>query len=153
MRENGLDRREFLKVLAALPAVYSLSCDAPPTDSILLSPDESLRKLIRLIGPWSDSLKADEFIGRFIGAEDIVATYIPDLSLTLQVLADRFPDDGISIERVEFEKIPEEEKDLLIRLTKQLYSFIEVRFLVSGEPPWGECHSDYSRYTRSPAAS
>jgi hypothetical protein len=56
----------------------------------------------------------------------------------------------MSIDEVNLAMLPEEERDLLLQLTRQLYTYVEVRFFVNGEPPWGECQKDNLRYTRIP---
>jgi hypothetical protein len=149
------DRRDFLKLLAALPVVYMIGCEAgetPPADmSQLPSAEDSLRKLIRLLGPWDDKASAEDFIRRFLGSEAAVAPYLPDKGLSIRTLARRFPDSAGPLDTVNLKEIPEPERELLLELTRQLYSFIEIRFLVSKEPPWGECQpQDRLRYTRAP---
>jgi hypothetical protein len=147
----AIERREFIKILVALPVVYTLGCEVPKGKAPLLSPDESLQKLIRLLGPWTDQLKADDFIRRFMGTGNTVAPYLPDKGRSLQILASRFSNESIAAEKVNLKDIPGKEKELLLELTQQLYSFIEIRFIVSKEPPWGECQSDNLRYTRPPS--
>lgn len=149
------DRRDFLKLLAALPVVYVFGCEAgeaPPAGRAQLpGADDSLRKLIRLLGPWDDARRADDFVRRFLGAESAVGPYLPDRGLSIQRLAGRFPDSAAPLDTVSLGEIPEPERELLLELTRQLYSFIEVRFLISKEPPWGECQPrDPLRYTRAP---
>ena len=155
MKSWDKDRRDFLKLLASLPVMYVFGCEAgssppageaPPADA-----DESLRKLIRLLGPWDDREMADDFIRRFLGAESAVAPYLPDRGASLQRLAARLPGGGAPLAAVNLDGMPEGERELLLELTRQLYSFIETRFFVSKEPPWGECQSnDRLRYTRAP---
>ncbi len=149
-------RREFLKLLASLPVVYMVGCDtgtAPPAGKVeLLSPEESVRKLIHLLGPWKDRTEADDFVRRFLAVEESIAPYIPDGGKSLQYLASRFPDAELPAEKIDLHALPEAERNLLLELSKQLYTFIEVRFLVSGEPPWGVCGADDPlRYTRAPS--
>lgn len=149
------DRRDFLKLLAALPVVYVLGCEtgeAPPGGRTQLpSAEESLRKLIRLLGPWDDKAAAENFIERFLGSDATVAPYLPDQGVSIQALAGRFPDGVGPLDTVDLEGVPEAERELLLELARQLYSFIEIRFLVSKEPPWGECRpQDRLRYTRAP---
>ncbi len=150
MHHYSLDRRDFLKLVAGLPVAYTFGCNIPKGVAPRLSPDESLCKLIRLLGPWSDEMKADDFIKRFMDSEHTVAPYLPDSGRSIQGLASRFPAGSISIDRIDLNTIPKRERALLVHLTKQLYSFIEVRFYLSGEPPWGECHAEYLRHTRPP---
>lgn len=148
------DRREFLKLLASLPVVHMIGCDAQrimPGKAPLPGPDASLRKLIRLLGPWKEKVTADDFIRRFLGAEHTIAPYLPDGGQSIQSLAGRFPDDKMSLDTINLGEISEQERELLLQLTEQLYSFIEIRFVLSGEPPWGACQPhDHLRYTRAP---
>ena len=154
MKSWEQDRRDFLKMLAALPVLYLAGCGpgkAPVGKYPLQGPDESLRKLIRLLGPWKEEGAAGDFIRRFLGAEDVVAPYLADRGASIGALAARFPDTAMAADSVDLRGVPEEEKELLLELTKQLYTFIEIRFLVAGEPPWGECGpEDRLRYTRAP---
>jgi diphthamide synthase subunit DPH2 len=56
------------------------------------------------------------------------------------------------LKEIDLQDLPPEERELVIELTKQLYSFIEVRFIVSAEPPWGDCQTDRTRHTRAPVS-
>jgi len=56
----------------------------------------------------------------------------------------------IGVREVDLNGLPPEERELLLTLVKQLYNFVEVRFLVSGEPPWGECPEDRLHHTQAP---
>lgn len=80
-----------------------------------------------------------------------MAPYLIDKGKTLQVLASRLPNDLSAMEKIDLSEFPEKEREVLIQLTQQLYSFIEVRFLVTDEPPWGDCAYDVLRYTRPPS--
>jgi hypothetical protein len=46
--------------------------------------------------------------------------------------------------------LPADERELLVNLVSHLYSFVEVRFVVANEPPWGACQADRTRHTRAP---
>ena len=155
MKSWEKDRRDFLKLLASLPVVYVMGCETgrTPTEDELTTTgaDESMRKLIRLLGPWDDRVTAEDFIRRFLGSEPAVAAYLPDRGELIQSLAGHLPDGPLPLETINLEGIPEPERELLLELTKQLYSFIEIRFLVSKEPPWGECQPQGRlRYARAP---
>lgn len=156
MEIRDRSRREFLKLLAALPVVYMAGCDTG-TQTLsgkpeLLSAEESVRKLISLLGPWKSRSEADDFVRRFLTDDERISPYIPDGGKSLQSLASRFPDTETATERIDLGGLPEEERTLLLELSKQLYTFIEVRFLISGEPPWGVCGADDPlRYTRAPS--
>jgi hypothetical protein len=57
----------------------------------------------------------------------------------VQSLAGRFPADTMANKEINLRKLPAKERELLVKLVKQLYSFIEVRFFVSDETPGGIC--------------
>lgn len=158
-----IERRDFLKLLSALPVVYTFGCRGPEEEKAvieekieekkLIDPDASLRKLIRLVGPWKNQAQADDFLDRFMGAGHAVAPYLPDKGISIQALASRFPDNTTALQRIDFQNIPDKERELLFELTRQLYSFVEVRFLVADEQPWGECLPDNLQYTRPPKST
>ena len=55
------------------------------------------------------------------------------------------------IDWIDLEGVPTEERELVLQLTRDLYSLVEVRFYVSSVPPWGECLGDRTWHTRAPA--
>ena len=67
-------------------------------------------------------------------------------------LAARFPAEAFSVHDIDLEDLPPGERELLVNLTQYLYSLVEVRFHVAGEPPWGECPEDRLRHTLAPAS-
>ncbi len=109
------------------------------------------KKLIFLIGPWTFKEKsvAEDFAVRFLKAGHI-NQYLPKSAKLVQSLAGRFPDNTWAVDNVNLKNIPKEEKELLVGLTKQLYSFVEVRFYVSNEPIWGQCQGDVNWQTKVP---
>jgi hypothetical protein len=56
----------------------------------------------------------------------------------------------MAVQEIGLGNIPNEEQEILLNLTKQLYSFVEVRFYVSNEPPWGQCQDSSKWHTRIP---
>jgi hypothetical protein len=152
MRKNKLGRRQFLRLAisrpASLPMVFVIGCDSVRQKAAVvapaLSPEESLRKLILLLGPWPSAEKerAENFAMRFLKAEHAVTPYLPGSSGLIQSLASRFRADTVAVKEIELRKLPANERELLMNLVRQLYSFIEVRFIVSNEPPWGECQAN-----------
>jgi hypothetical protein len=155
MKGYVLSRRKFLLLLASLPAAAIVGCESKPQKSALkegrLSPEESLKKLIFILGPWgaSERVKAGEFAGRFLKSEH-AAKYLPGSGGLVQSLAARFPEGAINVNGINLKDLPEGERGLLTGLTGVLYSLIEVRFFVSGEPRWGDCLGDTTRHTRTP---
>ena len=144
-----LRRREFIQVLMSLPLGYAVGCAVERR-----TPGQTaLDKLVLALGPWSaeDGARADEFVGRFLAADQVVGLYLPGSSTTIQSLARRFPDGAMAVGEVDLGPLPDEERELLVQLAQQIYSLVEVRFYVSSEPPWGECLGERTRYTQPPA--
>ena len=124
MSRHDLKRREFLEILMSLPLGAAIACAAEsgrPLSDVPLSAQQAMQKLVRVLGPWSESDRdhADAFAPRFVAAGHIVGS--------------------------------EQERELLLQLARDLYSLVEVRFFVSGIPPWGECLGDRTWHTRAPA--
>ncbi len=151
-----MKRRELIKLLVSLPIGLAVGCDTEQrksdTGAPLLSPEESLRKLVLVLGPWSTSDKeeADDFAQRFLKAGHASGQYLAEASELVQNLASRFPAETMAMDEIDLRNLPAKERELLTRLTSQLYSFIEVRFYVSNEPSWGLCQGDNTWHTRTP---
>lgn len=151
------ERRRFLGILVSLPAVISMGCATkgmtPKAQPTLPSPEESLHKLIVATGPWpfGERGKAEDFVRRFLAVEGAAYPYLVSHGKVLQTLAGRFPVGAFALEEIDLKTLSPEERELLLKLVEQLYNYIEVRFFVSHDPPWGECQPDRMRYTRSPA--
>lgn len=150
------ERRRFLGMLVSLPAAFSFGCAtrsaAPTVHPKLPRPEQSLKKLILAAGPWpsGERGKAEDFARRFLAAEGAVSPYLPTHGKLVQALAARVPDGAFAIEKIDLKVLSPEERELLQRLVEQIYSYVEVRFFLSGEPTWGECQPDRIRYTRPP---
>ncbi len=143
-----LKRREFIQVLMSLPLGYAVACTGEQG-----TPDqESLRKLVLALGPWSDEdrVRAEEFAARFLAADHMVGLHLPESSTVIRSLASRFPEDAMSIGELDLAALSVEEREFAFQLTQQIYSLVEVRFLVSNEPRWGECLGGRTRYTQPP---
>jgi hypothetical protein len=157
MKDHVPGRRKFLKIMILLPMAFVIEVNPLLYNAVAyaatLSPRESLRKLVLLIGPWSAGEKkvAEDFGRRFIASEHAVGQYLPESSKLVQSLASRFSAETLGAEEIDLRKLPTEEQELLMKLVKQLYSFVEVRFQVNKEPEWGECQTDTARHTRPPA--
>jgi len=143
-----LRRREFIQVLMSLPLGYALGCAVER----MTPGQQSLHELVLALGPWptTDRARAEEFAARFLAADDVVGLYLPESSSLILSLARRFPDGAMAVGEVDLEALPDGERELLVGLTQQIYSIIEVRFYVSSEPPWGECLGGRERYTQAP---
>ena len=150
---ENITRRRFViqssKLLAFIHFASVIGCISD-TDS-KLSPEDSLKKLIYIIGPWTleDQLIAEDFASRFLKT-DHAKQYLPISVKLIQSLSKQISEETMAVKEINIDKIPKEEQELLINLSKQLYSFVEVRFYVSNEPPWGHCQGDSKWHTRIP---
>ena len=156
MNEYDARRRELLKLLISAPLGFVAGC-APAklefnVQQSLLSPGQSLEKLILLLGPWStdDRVEGENFAKRFTRASHAGGVYLPRSGELVRSLASRFANEAVAIEEINIQDLPGEEQALLMQLVRQLYSLVEVRFLVSNDPPWGVCQADRLRHTRAP---
>lgn len=146
-------RRRFViqssRLLAFIPFAGIIGCISD-TDS-KLSPEDSLKKLIYIIGPWTveDQSIAEDFAKRFL-ATDYANQYLPKSVKLIQSLSKQISKETTAVKEIDLSNIPIEEQELLVTLTKQLYSFVEVRFYVSNEPPWGQCQGNAMWHTRTP---
>jgi hypothetical protein len=146
-------RRAILRFLLTLPLALFFGCKSRVQTSIVEAPapnpEEALRLLILLVGPWDEGQRkpAEDFARRFLTAENAVSPYLPASAAVVQSLAGRFPAGAMAVGEIDLAALPEEERELLLQLTRQLYTYVEVRLLVNGEPPWGECQKDPLRYT------
>jgi len=146
---ENVTRRRFViqcsKLLAFIPLAGVVSC----VGESKLSAEESLKRLVYIIGPWSieDQSLAEDFANRFL-ATDYAKDYLPGSINLIQSLSKQISKETTNVKEIDLGGIPIEEQELLITLSKQLYSFVEVRFYVSGEPPWGVCQGDPKWHTR-----
>lgn len=156
-KKSALNRRQFLnlgsKFLISLPVACAIGCVSKKTP--ILNPKDSLKKLILLLGPWpnSEKQKAEDFVRRFLKAKHAVEPYLPESGQLVQSLASRFSAETMAIGEINLQNLPVEERELLIKLTQQLYTFVEVRFDAINEPPWGHCQGNVKWHTRTPMAS
>lgn len=156
MKNWKISRGQFLRILASLPIFSAIGLDSKlfkyTVSAEPQTPEESLKKLIFLFGPWSekDRKEAEDFAGRFLSAKHAVAPYLPGSNELVQSLAKRFPANSIALNEVNLENLSPKERKLLMELVNQLYNLIEVRFTVSNEPSWGECLGDLTRHTLAP---
>jgi hypothetical protein len=158
MNKHDVERRELLRLLAALPVGLTVGCDwngdEVGVSGDLLGPEDSLKRLILVLGPWSEEerRRAESFADRFIAAPHAGGALLADAAEELRSLAARFGADGMQVAEIRVEELSESESEVLLALVKQLYSLVEVRFLVSGEPAWGECQDDPLMHTRAPVS-
>lgn len=150
---ENLTRRRFViqssKILAFIPFAGVIGCISD-TDS-KLSPEDSLKRLIYIFGPWAidDILIAEDFVRRFLKT-DHANQYLSKSVQLIQSLSKQVSEETMTVNEIDLGTLPEEEQETLKGLSKQLYSFVEVRFYVSKEPPWGECQGNSNWHTRIP---
>ena len=143
--KDNYTRRRFLKlgskVLISLPIVSVVGCDLKNTT---MSPQESLKRLILIVGPWSESEKqiAENFVKRFLKAKHAISPYFPEYKKVIQKLANRFSSDTMALKEINLQELSSTEKELLLTLAKHIYSFVEIRFYVAKEPLWGQCQGN-----------
>jgi hypothetical protein len=152
MRKHTLHRRDLLKSLIVIPAGVASGCDSARREAPLLSAEESLKKLLLAIGPWGaeDKEAADNFSSRFLRSEHVKSLFLAENSETVCQLASHFPQGTMALKEVNLGNFPTDQREVLLSLIKQVYDLLEVRFYVSGEPPYGECQTDTIRHTRPP---
>ncbi len=148
MTGSDWKRREFVKVMMSLPLGYALGCGVESREA----ERDSLGKLVLALGPWPDGdrERAEEFVKRFLAAEQLVGLYLPESGVVIQSLARRFPAGAMSVRELDLAVLSAEEREFAVLLVQQLYSLIEVRFDIANEPRWGQCLGDRTRYTQSP---
>jgi len=153
MAMENLPRRRFIiqssKLLAFIPFAGVISCSSDA--DYKLSAEESLKRLIYIIGPWTlkDQSMAEDFAIRFI-ATDFAKQYLPKSVNLIQSISKQISNETMAVKEIDLGNMPKEEKKSLVTLTKQIYSFVEVRFYVSNEPPWGQCQGNPKWHTRIP---
>jgi len=146
-------RRQFViqssKIIAFIPLAGAIGCISDSDSK--LSPEESLKRLIYITGPWTleDQLIGEDFAKRFLKT-DHADKFLPKSVQLIQSLSKQISEETMAVKEIELDNILKEEQEILIDLSKQLYSFVEVRFYVSNEPPWGECQGDPKWHTQIP---
>ena len=150
---GNINRRKFViqssKLLAFIPIAGAIGCISDKDST--LSSEDSLKRLIYIIGPWSieDNLIAEDFAMRFLKTVH-ADQYLPKSNKLIQNLSKHISEETTDVKEIDLNKISKEEQEILIGLLEQLYSFIEVRFYASKVPPWGHCQGDPLWHTRVP---
>jgi len=156
MKKISTGRREFLKVLIALPGWFMLACNGEERQESGVqidsrSSEEAIKKLVILLGSWSASEKkeAEDFANRFIAASNNTNPHLSKSGTLIQSIAGRLSTESGNLNEIDLKKFPEEERQLLIQFVQQLYSYLELRNRICGEPKFGECQTDKIFYTRA----
>ena len=150
---DDITRRRFViqgsKLIAFLPFMTAAGC--LPDKKINLSSEDSLKRLIYIIGPWTidDNLIAKDFAKRFLKT-NFAKQYLSKSVSLIESLSRQFDKETIAVKEIHLIEIPETQKKMLLNLSKQLYSFVEIRFYASNEPTWGECQGNSIWHTRIP---
>ncbi len=150
---ENLGRRKFViqssKLLAFIPFAGILGCISDSVSK--LSPEDSLKRIIYIIGPWivEDHLIAEDFAKRFLNT-DYAIQYLPKSVGLFQSLSKQIIEKPITVKEINLDEITKKEQEVLINLSKQLYSLVEVRFYASNEPSWGQCQGNLKWHTRIP---
>ena len=148
-----ITRRQFTiqssRLLAFRPLAGVIGCIAETNSKE--GADESLKRLIYIEGhrALDDQSIAEDFAKRFL-ATDYANQYLPKSVNLIQSLSKQISNETNTVKEIDLDKIPIEEQEILVTLAKQLYSFVEVRFYVSNEPPWGQCQGNPRWHTRIP---
>ncbi len=150
---ENITRRRFViqssRLIAFIPFAGVIGC-LSETDS-KEGAEESLKRLIYIVGPWTleDQSIAEDFAKRFL-ATDYAKQYLSKSVNLVKSLSKQIPKEPAVVSEIDLNNLPKEEQELLITLTQQLYSFVEIRFYTSNEPSWGECQGNSRWHTRIP---
>lgn len=151
---KNITRRSFVikssRALAFLPIAGAVGCFS--NTDVKLNSEDALKRLIYIVGPWTvaDKLTAENFAKRFLKSGH-AEPYLPKAVKLIESLIKQISEVTFAVKEISLDTIPEEEQQALLNLTKQLYSFVEVRFYVSNEPTWGECQENSKWHTKIPS--
>ena len=116
-----INRRKFViqssRLLAFIPFSGVIGCISG-TDS-KLSPEDSLKRLIYIIGPWKmeDQLVAKDFAQRYL--KTIHANpYLPKSVNLIQQLSKLITEESTAVKEINLDKLPQEEQEIIIDLSK-----------------------------------
>jgi hypothetical protein len=157
MTDHDPRRRQLLQLLATAPLACALGCDLDrgkqTAKTSASTAEESLKRLIRHLGPWTPAQKrgADDFAVRFVNSELFGGSYLPESAELIQSLANRLPTDVMAAGKINLGELPVKERELLVQLVEQIYSFVEVRFQMSDQLPFGQCLGNRKAYTKPPS--
>jgi hypothetical protein len=147
-------RRRILQGGAALGALAAAGgCRKnPPAERPARELRQDLERLVRVIGPWAAAAaaEADHVIPRYL-SDERVKRFEADRAAYTQ-LAARFADHGPAAESIDLAVLTPAERTALVALTADLYSVMQVRFAVSGNPVPGQCVADPQWQTQVPPA-
>jgi hypothetical protein len=150
---ENITRRRFViqssRILAFIPIAGVIGC-LSEADSKKAA-EESLKVLIYIVGPWTldDQSIAEDFAERFL-ATDYANQHLSKSVDLVKSLSKQIQKKPAVVKEIDLNNLPEDEKESLVTLTKQLYSLVEIRFYVSNEPTWGACQGNPKWHTRIP---
>ena len=150
---ENITRRGFViqssRLLAFLPLAGVAGCLTNPASK--LSPEDALKRLIYIVGPWplAEVATAENFAKRFLKTS-FADQYLSKSVQLVQSLAKQLSEESIAVKEIKLDDIPEEEQEILLNLTKQLYNFVEIRFYVTNQPSWGQCQNNSRWHTKIP---
>ncbi len=151
MKKWSYSRRDFLKFLSLLPVGFMFGCgkesDSEETRE-QSETKESFKKLVLALGPWSSNQKAEaeNFAERFVTASANTDPYSDGL---IKKIARRIRDNSIGLKKIDLGNFPKDERTVLIQFVQQLYSYLEIRNIITGEPIFGMCQTDNLYYTKA----
>ena len=140
-------RRWLLKVLAALPVGVVLGCGRGPDEKFDVQ--EAVQILMARLGPFPENRPEEiaDLSTRYLespAGKKLIADG-SDLLLRIAGQLSRGSDQLATLNLRAFSAL---ERQWLLDFVRQLYSFLEIRNRVCGEPIFGECQADPLFYTR-----
>lgn len=146
-------RRRFViqssRIIAFIPLAGIISCKLDT--SAVLTAEECFKRLICMLGPWDieQQALAEDFAERYLKSNH-AQKYLPKAVKLVESLSNHILEEAMDVDEIDLDNIPEEEQETLLNLTKELYSFVEIRFYVAKEQPWGQCQGDSKWHTKIP---
>ena len=149
-----MERREFLAYgmssLVFIPLTGIAACSSGKAP--VRSPEESLKKLILILGPWkkADKAFAEDYMQGFMQTESVLGKYLPASGKIIQDLARHFDDENPETAEIRLDRLSSDERAVLLDLTKEIYNFVDVQLYAAHMPAWGQCIGDPLWHTKAP---
>lgn len=146
-------RRRLLKVLSALPLGLSLgraTAQEEPAGIVALA--EAIHLLIARLGPFGPQRSAmiDDLAARFMASPPGGQLMADGGAALILRIAGQLPAAEGQLARLDLTALDEPARAWTLAFVRQLYSFLEVRNRVAGQPVFGQCLGDGREYTRPP---